>query len=581
MLKVEDYGKIRRAHRDGMSIREIARTFGHSRRKIRQVLQEPEPRPYTRRQPADRPKLTEPIQQRIDEILAADESAPRKQRHTAVMIHRRLVAEGYAGGYDQVRRFVAGRRQTHRETFLPLEHHPGQRAEADFGHIYVDFPTGRRQVPVLIITWAWSNRAFAIAMPSEKVEAILHGTVEAFNYFGCVPKELWWDNPKTVAITILSGRQREMNTRYQALASHYNFEPLFCMPARGNEKPHVENRVKYLQRNWATPVPRARDLDELNQHLRDCCERDQDRTSAGHSETIGARFEQERASALPLPARSFDAAVEEARKVDKYQTVAWEKNRYSVPRRDAFATVSVKAYVDRIVVVSQGQVIAQHERSYNSGEQVLDPLHYLAMLERKPACLDHSPVYSTWKLPADFSWLRGQLEQRHGRLPGARQYIRVLQLLGEHPIERVREAIAYCRRDTVVTADRVRHRCQWLAAAAFANAAECNDNSLTKQIRGVDVPLPDLKKFDSLFTPQFTQGRERYDETRPSATVESEPQATAPADDAGGIREAGQRSGGERPGLSAILVASDGTGVGNPEFQRAASADPSGRLSGA
>ena len=40
MLTVEDYAKIRRAHRDGMSIRAIARTFGHSRHKIRQVLEE-------------------------------------------------------------------------------------------------------------------------------------------------------------------------------------------------------------------------------------------------------------------------------------------------------------------------------------------------------------------------------------------------------------------------------------------------------------------------------------------------------------------------------------------------------------
>ena len=118
------------------------------------------------------------------------------------------------------------------------------------------------------MTWAYSNATFAIALPSEKTEAILHGTVEAFAFFGCVPQELWWDNPKTVATTILSGRQRELNQRWQALASHYNFEPLFCMPARGNEKPHVENRVKNLQRRWATPVPQAADLRALNAYLR-------------------------------------------------------------------------------------------------------------------------------------------------------------------------------------------------------------------------------------------------------------------------------------------------------------------------
>ena len=38
MLTVDGYGRIRRAHRDGMSIREIAREFHHSRYKVREVL---------------------------------------------------------------------------------------------------------------------------------------------------------------------------------------------------------------------------------------------------------------------------------------------------------------------------------------------------------------------------------------------------------------------------------------------------------------------------------------------------------------------------------------------------------------
>ena len=105
MLTVEDYAKIRRAHRDGMTIRAIARQFGHSRRKIREVLKEPEPRGYTRMGPPPAPKLGS-FFARIDEILRADEEAPRKQRHTAAQIHRRIVKEGYSGGYDQVRRNV-------------------------------------------------------------------------------------------------------------------------------------------------------------------------------------------------------------------------------------------------------------------------------------------------------------------------------------------------------------------------------------------------------------------------------------------------------------------------------------------
>ena len=102
MLTVDDYGKIRRAHRDGMSIREIARTFHHSRRKARRVLAEPEPRPYLRSR-LHCPKLGR-FHDVIDQILVDDEQAPPKQRHTAMQVFRRLVSEqGYRGGYDAVR----------------------------------------------------------------------------------------------------------------------------------------------------------------------------------------------------------------------------------------------------------------------------------------------------------------------------------------------------------------------------------------------------------------------------------------------------------------------------------------------
>ena len=179
MLTVDDYGRIRRAHRDGMSVRGIARTFGHSRRKIREVLVHPEPRPYTRSKDPPAPKLG-PFHKVIEAVLAADEEAPPKQRHTAAQVFRRLRDEhGYAGGYDAVRRYVGKRRRRQRQTFIPLSHDPGQRLECDFGHIYVDLPDGRRQVAVLLAAWSYSHCPFAMALPTERTEAILAGMVAA------------------------------------------------------------------------------------------------------------------------------------------------------------------------------------------------------------------------------------------------------------------------------------------------------------------------------------------------------------------------------------------------------------------
>jgi len=497
MLTVEDYGVIRRAHRDGMSIRAIARQFHHSRRKVRDALASPEPEPYTRTKEADAPKLG-PFKPTIDHILAADEQAPPKQRHTAMQVFRRLRDEHqYAGGYDQVRRYIAAHRQRHEVTFIPLAHDPGQRLELDFGHIYADFPDGRRRVPVLIPTWSFSNHSFAIGLPTERIEAILAGMVAAFEFFGCVAREGWWDNPRTVATGILRGRERQLNVRYAALASHYGFEPLFCMPGAATEKPAAEHKVYDLQRRWCTPVPKVRDLDDLNAHLRRCCLADLDRTCAGQTQTIGQRFALDQAAALPLPRHAFDACIRDFKRVDKYQTVAFDSNRYSVPRRWAFQAVTIKAYVDRIEIVAHHQVVARHRRCYGRSQQVLDPLHYLVTLGRRPGALDHSGVYRNWQLPAAFTELRAALEHRHGPHAGSRQYIRVLQLLAEHPQERVQQAIECCTRRNLLDAELIRGQADRLALGHELAAPEVCAPTAIPQIQ---VPRADLSRFNLLLS---------------------------------------------------------------------------------
>ena len=120
VVTVDDYSAIRRAYRDGMSIRQIARQLGHSRRTVRHALthSDPHPEPLTRNRSA--PRLG-PFQALIEQILLNDENAPPKQRHTAAQIHRRLRDEqGYLGGYAQVQRYVRKHRRRHEETFIPL-----------------------------------------------------------------------------------------------------------------------------------------------------------------------------------------------------------------------------------------------------------------------------------------------------------------------------------------------------------------------------------------------------------------------------------------------------------------------------
>ena len=190
------------------------------------------------------------------------------------------------------------------------------------------------------------------------------------------------------------------------------------MPARGNEKPDAESTVKAVQRRFATPVPRVADLDELNALLRQLL-----RGRARPGRAVARRPVRDQGPPRRGPRRGGAAArarfdpcvIQPAVAVDKYQTVAFDGNRYSVPRPFAFQMVTVKGYVDRVVIVAGGQVVATHARSLRaSTTMVLDPLHYLATLDRKPGALDHAPVFRDWELPACFADFRAELEQQHG-----------------------------------------------------------------------------------------------------------------------------------------------------------------------
>jgi len=273
------------------------------------------------------------------------------------------------------------------------------------------------------------------------------------------------------------------------------------MPARGNEKPDAEGTVKAVQRRFATPVPRVDDLEELNALFRSRCEMERQRIvhSLSGPFLIQDRLTEDLAAATPLPTHRFDPCVlRPAVAVDKYQTVVFDNNRYSVPRAFAFQMVTIKGYVDRIVITAGGQVVATHPRCFRKHEMILEPIHYLAALGRKPGALDHAPVFRDWKLPACFAEFRTELERLHGTMSGSRRFVLVLQLLGEHPMSRVTRAIQECQRDHLWSAEAVVLRTRSLAALEATTRDGVDPASDTPSVPPIHVPRPDLGRFDLL-----------------------------------------------------------------------------------
>jgi transposase len=456
MKTVELYARVRRAMLvDGMSRRAAAREFGLARKTVRKMLEYSLPPGYQRQKPVRRPMLG-PWQGVIDAILEEDKQRPRKQRHTAKRIFDRLRAEhGYTGGYTIVKDYVRAGKLGGREMFIPLTHAPGE-AQADFGEVLVVIAGIECKAHYMVFDLPHSDDCFVQAFPAETTEAFLEAHVRAFEYFGGVPTRILYDNTTLAVARILGDGERKKTRAFSELQSHYLFAEKFGRPAKGNEKGKVENLVGYTRRNFMVPIPRAASWEVLNKQLvRDAMARRAQRLR-GHKETIGERFERDRAVLLPLPAARFEACDKATVRVSSISLVRYRTNDYSVPTQYGHRQVLLKAYVHRVVIVCGSEVIAKHERSYEREATVYDPLHYLALPEHKSRALDQAAPLAGWQLPECFAYLRRLLDARLNKR-AAREYIQVLRLLETFPLADVEGAIERALELSTISFDAVRH----------------------------------------------------------------------------------------------------------------------------
>lgn len=440
MYIVDLYLHVRKACLvDGMSVREASRVFGVHRDTVNKMLSYPVPPGYRRKRPPRRPKL-EPYMGIIDRILEEDLSAPKKQRHTVRRIFERLRAEhGFTGGYTIVKDYVRERRRQTREMFVPLEHPPGH-AQCDFGQAWATIGGERLRVHYFVMSLPHSDGVFVKAYPGETTEAFCDGHVSAFAFLGGVPQSILYDNTKLAVAKILGRGRRKRTRAFTELQSHYLFTDRFGRVGKGNDKGSVEGMVGYGRRNFLVPIPREESFDALNAHLESRCLERMDARLRGHTESIGERMERDLAALLALPAVPYDASDKRATRVSSLSLVRYRSNDYSVPVAYGHRDVLVRGYVDQVVISCGTEVIARHRRSYEHGDFVFDPLHYLPLLERKTGALDQAAPLAGWQLPEEYDKLRRLMESRMGRR-GKREFVRTLRLLETFPAEEVHAAV--------------------------------------------------------------------------------------------------------------------------------------------
>lgn len=501
--RVELFEQIRR-DKDGedLSERVLAARYRVGRGTVRQALESAVPPPRKRPQGRPAPKLGE-YRELIDGWLTADLLAPRKQRHTARRIWRRLVDEHGADVAEAtVREHVRNRRRemgvTIGQVFVPQAHTPAQTAEVDWGQALVQLAGNPVKVHVFVMRSCFSGAAFSMASPVETQQAFLEGHAHAFAWFAGVFEEVRYDNLGSAVKKVLRGRRRVETDRFVAMRSHYLFDSIFTTPgiAGAHEKGGVEGEVGRFRRNHLVPVPSFGSIAQLNVFMVNACESDLGRRIDGRPGTVGEQLAVERPM-LRLIESSFDASELSTVRVDAKALVTVRQNRYSVPVSLAGLRVTAAVGAAEIRISHRDREVARHERLHGKfgTRDSLD--HYLELLARKPGALARSlPLAQErdrghWPEPFDDLWQL--LREKLGRSEADKQMVDVLMLAREHGPARVELAVR-----GALTAGAIDGRAVALLARQSTTSTPVGQIKLDARLAEHDRPEPDLSAYDRL-----------------------------------------------------------------------------------
>lgn len=441
-------------HTKEKSKRAVCKEYSLHWKTLEKILRHEEPPGYRQQKRRERPKVG-PFIPIIHEILERDKTAPKKQRHTIKHLFDRLQREhNYTGGITVVGEVVREWCTTTAEVFMPLSHAAGE-AQFDFGEAEVVLQGQPTKVAFCVMSLPYSDAFFVQVFPRECTETFQEGHCRAFEFFGGVPRRISYDNSR-IAVAKFVGKRGDTPTReFLRLQSHYLFERHFCLVRRPMEKGHTENLIGFARRNFLVPVPQVESLESLNAELEKQCREDLERRVRGQSANKATLLAEEKTALLPLPKTDFEARRVEPTQANSLSLVRFDCNDYSVPTQYAHRPVVAIGGIEEVRLVVDDQVVAQHPRDWKKEQVHYDPLHYLALLERKPGALDFAKPLENWGLPECFALLRRRLEADNGA-QGRREYIKTLRLLETIPLVALTKAIERAVEIDVLAVDAIR-----------------------------------------------------------------------------------------------------------------------------
>ena len=339
---------------------------------------------------------------------------------------------------DHFRDIVARHRpKAAAQAFMRVRTLPGEQAQVDWGSFgRIKFGAAERKLYAFVMVLSWSRQFFLRFYVNQATGNFLRGHVDAFSFFGGIPREILYDNLKSV-VTERAGKAVRFSDDILELASHYRFKPAPVGVGQPEQKGRVERAIRYVRssffeaRTWS-------DLDDLNEQARSWClgtaaER---RWVQNERLLVKEAFAQEKEKLLSLPDSDFPVFDRKLVIPGKTPYIRFDGNDYSIPPEYVKHRLEVVATLKTVKIMSGSQEVAAHERSFDKGGQIEHKGHLDALAETKKAGKKHRAMDKLQvAVPATTEFLIRAADRGHnlGRL--TQELVRLLGDYGARDFE--------------------------------------------------------------------------------------------------------------------------------------------------
>lgn len=447
---------------EGVPKTRIADQLGINRKTVARHHEDTEPPAHER---DARYSVLDPFKPYIQQRLA-------KYELTAMKLFAEIQVQGYRGSYPVVQRYVRETRPPKAQpAFVRFETSPGQQAQVDwspFGRIH---HLGQsRKLSCFALVLGYSRVLYAEFTVSEDLPTLVQCHLNAFRYVGGVPREILYDQMKTVVLA-WSREHVEWNPQFADFAKTFGFESRVCRPRRAQTKGKIERPFGYLSTSFFAGLDLEHlTLDELNAQLRHWL--DHIANTRIHRTTQCVPLERlKEEPLLPVPDRTYAVELVETRRSHKDCHLEYQGNRYSVPFQYARRELTVRAQGDQLRIFDGEKLIATHPLCRQKHQMITDPAHFAGIFH--PVASGERPAVPEQFLatfPHAEAFVQGVAQMKGGN--AGYHLAQILALTETYPVTTVTTAIQRATEFGAFSAKHVRHICQSESALALIPRSE-------------------------------------------------------------------------------------------------------------